>query len=410
MNWKYQKLADVCVINPSKKELEDISRQSEVSFLPMKAVSEEGIIINQEKRKIKDVIKGFTYFKDNDVLLAKITPCFENGKRTIAKDLLNGIGFGSTEFHVLRPKDMVTTRWIFYAVTQEDFRNNAKSQMTGTAGQKRVPKRVLEEYQIPIPVIHEQEKITEEIETQFTRLDSAIKTLNAIKKKLDVYRKSVLKAAFEGRLIPFELISKEQLISDYCKKVRQLNPKSEDFDSFLYIDISSIDNKKNKIVYPKEIKSDKAPSRAKQETFPGDIVYSTVRVYLMNVALVPAFGDKQIISSTGFTVLRTNKKLNSKFLFYYLLSVYVTNKLNSKQRGTSYPAIRDNDLFEMTIKVPKVEIQERVVQEIESRFSVVGKLEQTVDKALLKSNQLRKSILKSAFEGKLVKYEGDNNG
>ena len=139
---------------------------------------------------MKDVIKGYTNFRDGDVLLAKITPCFENGKRAIANNLLNGIGFGSTEFHVLRPKDEVTSDWIFYAISRSDFCNIAKSQMTGTAGQKRVPTRVLEQFDIPIPSVKEQEVIAGNIETQFTRLDAAIKSLEVIEDKLSVYRRT----------------------------------------------------------------------------------------------------------------------------------------------------------------------------------------------------------------------------
>src|SRR3989338_5514436 len=189
-NWKHASLSEVCEVNPGKKDLLNTNKEQEVTFLPMAAVSEEGKILARESRKLKDVIKGYTNFRDGDVLLAKITPCFENGKRAIAKNLLNGIGFGSTEFHVLRPKGEITSDWIFYAISRSDFCNIAKSQMTGTAGQKRVPTRVLEQFRIPIPTRREQEKISESIETQFTRLDAAIKSLKAIKTKLGPYRKS----------------------------------------------------------------------------------------------------------------------------------------------------------------------------------------------------------------------------
>ncbi|PIV28961.1 MAG: restriction endonuclease subunit S, partial [Candidatus Altarchaeum sp. CG03_land_8_20_14_0_80_32_618] len=152
----YKKLSELCDINPSKKEVKDFDIDTEVTFLPMASVSKKGKIVYREKKKIKDVIKGYTYFKDGDVLLAKITPCFENGKRAIAKDLKNGIGFGSTEFHIIRPKEKVTSDWIFFSISRDDFKNEAKNKMTGTAGQKRVPARIVENFKIPVPKVQEQ--------------------------------------------------------------------------------------------------------------------------------------------------------------------------------------------------------------------------------------------------------------
>src|SRR3989339_2230570 len=114
--WKQSLLSEVCEVNPGKKDLQELDKDTVVSFLPMALVSEDGKIIDKEERKLKEVIKGYTNFRDGDVLLAKITPCFENGKRAIAKNLTNGVGFGSTEFHVLRSKGEVTSDWIFHAI------------------------------------------------------------------------------------------------------------------------------------------------------------------------------------------------------------------------------------------------------------------------------------------------------
>ena len=102
-------------------------------------------------RQVAEVEKGYTYFQEGDVLFAKITPCMENGKCAIAKRLVNGIGFGSTEFHVIRPKESVTSEWIYYYLRQETTRKKAKRSMTGSAGQKRVPSLFLQDVEIPLP-------------------------------------------------------------------------------------------------------------------------------------------------------------------------------------------------------------------------------------------------------------------
>ena len=198
---KYSPFSEICDINPSKQEIGELNDDLEVTFLPMLAVSKTGVILEKKIKRLKDVKKGYTFFKNGDVLLAKITPCFENGKKAIVKELKNNIGFGSTEFHVLRPKEEVISEWIYYGVSLEDFRNKAKSQMTGTAGQKRVPKRVLESYAIPIPTKPIQEKIVKEIESRLSVCDKVEKTVEQNLIKIEYLRQSILKKAFEGKLV-----------------------------------------------------------------------------------------------------------------------------------------------------------------------------------------------------------------
>ena len=200
----YKKLSELCDINPSKKEVKDFDIDTEVTFLPMASVSKKGKIVYREKKKIKDVIKGYTYFKDGDVLLAKITPSFENGKRAIAKDLKNGIGFGSTEFHIIRPKEKVTSDWIFFSISRDDFKNEAKNKMTGTAGQKRFPARIVENFKIPVPKVQEQTQIVSEIESRFSVIDKLEETVDNSLLKAEQLRKSILKSAFEGKLVKYD--------------------------------------------------------------------------------------------------------------------------------------------------------------------------------------------------------------
>lgn len=198
--WNRMPLSKACEIKPSKKEVNNLPQDLNVSFLPMPNVSENGKIIKHDERKLKAVRKGYTYFKNGDVLLAKITPCFENGKKAIAEDLINGIGFGSTEFHVLRPLDNVLSKWIFYAVSLESFRNEAILQMTGAVGQKRVPSRIIEEFEILIPSPEEQKSIVQEIESRFSVCDKMEETINNSLEQAEALRQSILKQAFEGKL------------------------------------------------------------------------------------------------------------------------------------------------------------------------------------------------------------------
>jgi type I restriction enzyme S subunit len=126
----------------------------------MAAVSEiTGSIIQEEERKLSEVVKGFTAFRDGDVLVAKITPCFENGKIALAK-ITHELGFGSTEFHVVRAQsDYLDTRYLFHFLRQPRIRLEGERRMTGSAGQRRVPKSFIENLEIPLPSLAEQRRI-----------------------------------------------------------------------------------------------------------------------------------------------------------------------------------------------------------------------------------------------------------
>ena len=143
------RLGEVCTINPKAPAFED---DLLVSFVPMPKVGENGEFDPSEEREYQSVKKGFTYFREGDVLFAKITPCMENGKGAVARALRNGIGYGSTEFHVLRPVDgKVLSDWLYYLTSWSVFRKEAEKNMTGSAGQKRVPKAFLENYSVCVP-------------------------------------------------------------------------------------------------------------------------------------------------------------------------------------------------------------------------------------------------------------------
>ena len=156
-----RKLSECCIINPRRTSV-CLKDSDYVSFVPMPSVSENGTlqdVMDEEYGKVK---KGFTYFENNDVLFAKITPCMENGKGAIAHSLTNGIGMGSTEFHILRPiKGLSNPYWLLCLTRMPIFRKLAEKNMTGTGGQKRVGAAFLENFMIGLPPIEAQNTFEE---------------------------------------------------------------------------------------------------------------------------------------------------------------------------------------------------------------------------------------------------------
>ena len=201
--WVWTTLGEIAGINPRDSFLHDLPDETEVSFVPMAAVdARKGTITQPMIRTLGEVRKGYTPFREGDVLFAKITPSMENGKAAIALQLRNGLGFGSTEFHVLRPRrEAVLSEWIFYFVRQEKFRQEAKANFAGTAGQLRVPAKFLIAYPLPLAPLPEQRRIVAKIEELFSQLDAAEEGLQRVRRNLKRYRATVLKAAVEGRLV-----------------------------------------------------------------------------------------------------------------------------------------------------------------------------------------------------------------
>ena len=153
-------LGEICAVNPREKRLQSPDEDVIVSFVPMAAVDERlGTIAVREERPLSEVSKGFTAFENGDVLFAKITPCMENGKIALARNLVNGAGRGSTEFLVIRPGARVLGEYVYHFVRQPRFRDTAKQNFKGTAGQQRVPKSFIESALVPLPTLDEQRRI-----------------------------------------------------------------------------------------------------------------------------------------------------------------------------------------------------------------------------------------------------------
>jgi len=185
-----------------------------------------------------------------------------------------------------------------------------------------------------------------------------------------------------------------------CEAVLKVNPKQKPNKQFAYLDIASIDNTENKITSPKYYFGKDAPSRARQVVKLGDILFSTVRTYLKNIAIVNNIYAGQI-ASTGFCVIRPILSSNKYFLYMSFHNDFI-NQLSKIQRVTSYPAIRNSDVFNQVIALPPLKEQIKIAEGIDWVFSIINESELVLKSELKRAQSLRQSILKRAFEGKLV--------
>ena len=190
-NYKQEKISSFSIVNPSKVEIRTIDDNTIVSFVEMASVSENGIITNTVDKPLKVLRKGsYTYFRDNDIIIAKITPCMENGKCALAKGLSNGIGMGSSEFHVIRTNETMNNKFLFSILNRAVVRKEAEKNMTGSSGHRRVPASYYENFKVPVLPIREQEKIVRQIEIlENTIIAEQAKIDSSVDKKKEILKK-----------------------------------------------------------------------------------------------------------------------------------------------------------------------------------------------------------------------------
>ncbi len=198
--WALRPLAEIAQINPPLNRCVP-GDDYVVTFAPMRAVGVEGSgFVAPETRPYGEVKRGFTAFRPGDIIMAKITPCMENGKTMLVPEVPSGVCFGSTEFHVIRPEAGINGKWIELFLLRQETRRNAQREMEGAVGQMRVPAAFLQSLQVPVPPQAEQGRIVQFIEETSLDLNAGIATLQRCQEKLAHYRASVLKAAVEGDL------------------------------------------------------------------------------------------------------------------------------------------------------------------------------------------------------------------
>ena len=199
-DWQNITIGEVVTISPKKEKA--IDDDTDVSFSSMHLMSSSlSEHLTYEIKKWADVKKGFTVFRNNDVLLAKITPCFENGKSAVAQDLINGIGTGSTEFMVLRSSNQILPKFLYFLVNTPDFRQAGIHNMTGSVGHKRVPKDFVSTWAFSLPPLAEQTEIVAILESKLNACDQLAAELSKQLKQAELLKQAVLKAAFSGSLL-----------------------------------------------------------------------------------------------------------------------------------------------------------------------------------------------------------------
>ena len=387
------KIGEICSINPRQND--NIPENSEISFIPMAAVSTNGQVDLSDTLESSKV-KNYTVFRNGDVLFAKITPCMENGKGAIVHNLANGYGAGSTEFIVLRPNaDMITAKWLYLYLSQRSFRWECQQHMTGSAGQKRVPPKYLASCEIPVPPVSEQERIVSKIEELFSKLDASVAELKTAKEKLKVYRQAVLKEAFTGLSNKRPIREMTSIVTSGSRGWAKYYSNSG--AKFIRIGNLTRDSIKIDLSEPQYVSPPVNAEGARTKLQPNDVLVS-ITADLGSIGLVTEVVGGAYINQ-HIALVRFKNSEQSEFMAWYLRSDWGQKDLLKNKRGAGKLGLGLNDIRDAKVPVVSDEQAKTIVFEISGRLSVCDSIEQTIDTSLQKAEAMRQSILKQAFEG-----------
>jgi type I restriction enzyme S subunit len=383
------RLDDVCEINPRMPKT--LADEDGVSFLPMAAVSEDGQINFEEEREFREVKKGYTYFERGDVLLAKITPCFENGKATRTLSLLNPIGFGSTEFHVLRAGKGIDPSYLFHIIWNSKLREVGANNMTGSAGQKRVPADFLKRLEIPVPALNEQRRIAAILD----KADSLRRKRKRAVALVEHGRDSVIESALQSNSSGQVAALKEYLefITTGGRNWSQYYSQGGSrFIRSLDVRMNSISNEGLVYVTP--------PNNAEARrtcTRDGDVLLTVTGSRIGRVAELPVNLSGSYVSQ-HVAILRLNrKKLRPKFLSFFLSSRAGQRQIQKWQYGQTKPGLNFRQIEGFLIPKASIDFQIYLEQAIERFEALLGV--QEVHSARL--TNLFSSLQSRAFSGHL---------
>jgi type I restriction enzyme S subunit len=413
--WTVKRLRFVAEINPSKSEVSSLPEVTEVSFLPMEAIGEDGSLDLERVRPLADVQTGYTYFRDGDVAIAKITPCFENGKGAVMRDLHGGIGFGTTELIVARPKKGHTTsEYLHWLFTSRSFRIAGEASMYGAGGQKRVPDDFVRDFAIAFPPLSEQISIATFLDHETANIDALIKEQKRLIELLKEKRQAVISQAVTKGIdpnVPMKGSGVEWLgevpahweiggLTRFIEPVvdyRGRTPTKVESGVFL---VTARNIRDGKIDYAASIEFVDAASaeslldRGRPEI--GDLLF-TMEAPLGQVALI----DRTDIALAQRIVKFRGRLgvLQSNFLLYWFMGDFCQARLTTLATGSTALGIKASKLGMIECLVPPLEEQADIVRYLEAEFEVLDALMLEAEVASELLVERRSALISAAVTG-----------
>jgi type I restriction enzyme S subunit len=398
-------------VNPPAPRLRRLAAEDEVSFVPMDALSGHGRIDLDQTRTLADVSSGYTEFQDNDVIVAKITPCFENGKAALATGLTNGAAYGTTELHVLRAGPALDPGFLFYVATSDRFRKLGESEMYGAGGQKRVPPEFVKDFPMPVPPLPEQRHIAAFLDRKTAQIDGLIARKQELLEKLKEERLTVITQAVTRGLNPAARLRNsgipwlgqvpqhwQVMKFRYRTKIQegQVDPEEAPYSDLPLIAPNHIESNTGH-VFDVTSAHDQAAISGKYLVRKGDVVYSKIRPHLNKCALVNFDG----LCSADMYPIRTEPELTSGYLLYWMLARPFLDYATESSMRVAMPKLNRDTLSAAPLVVPPESEQNAIVAHIRKLAKRIDAMATQVELAIDRLYEYRNALITSATTGEV---------
>ena len=411
MPWPVRRLRFSIRANPVRSEVAGWKPDTLVSFVPMDAVGEYGGMDVSQEKPLEDVYAGYTYFAEQDVVVAKITPCFENGKGAIAGGLTNGVGFGTTEFHVLRSLDDVSYRWLFYLTLSDAFRKIGGSEMLGAGGQKRVTEDFIKNFRIGLPSLAEQTQIAAFLDWKTSQIDALIAKKKELIDKLKEKRLAVITQAVTRGLdaaaplrdsgvpwlgdVPAHW---EVMRFGYRTRVEQgqVDPEFDQYVEMLLVAPNHIESDTGRL-WDVTTAGEQGAISGKYRVYSGDVLYSKIRPHLNKCALIEFDG----LCSADMYPIRPEHGLTATFLWYWMIAQPFLDYATESSMRVAMPKLNRETLSAAPLALPPVSEQTEICAHIQVRTVRIDKMLNTTEAAITRLTEYRTALITAATSGQI---------
>jgi type I restriction enzyme S subunit len=413
--WPTKRLRFLTAI-PQKGEIGGVPDETEVSFVPMEAIGENGQIETSRTKAIAEVRNGYSYFAEGDVVLAKITPCFENGKGAIAKHLVNDVGFGTTELHVIRVGPGLDARFLFYVTKSHPFRKLGEAEMYGAGGQKRVPESFVRDFRVHVPGLDEQRVIADFLDREAAKIDDLVDCKSTLLRQLADREQALITSAVCRGLngsartratgilwigdVPehWELLHLRRVVKkfvDYRGRTPEKVPDGVPLVTAVNIKNGRIDLSLGQEFMP-EADYDEWMVRGLPER--GDLLVTT-EAPLGEVAQIE---DTRVALAQRIILLKVKKKkISNEYLKYFFLSAAGQGELWTRASGSTALGIKASRFKGITVIVPPLSEQSAIVDHLDRETSRLGQLKRAVEGSIPRLSEYRTSLISAAVTGQI---------
>ncbi len=406
--WPKKRLRFLTSRARSSEEGDLLSGSSEVLFLPMEAIGEQGQLDLSRTRPIEDVRTGYSMFFEGDVVIAKITPCFENGKGALIRGVPNGIGFGTTELYVLTPGPDLDGRFLYYVTVDPRFRRLGEAWMTGAAGQQRVPENFVRDYVVPVPPLPQQRAIADYLDRETARIDALIAVKMRLLELLAEKRRALITRAVTRGLDPNVPLRDSGI--PWLGKIpahweterarwlfRERDERSDTGEEELLTvsHITGVTPRSEKDVHMFEAET----KEGYKICLKGDLVINTLWAWMGAMGVAPLSG----IVSPAYNVYEPLGRLEPNFVDALVRLPVFAQEVTRFSKGVWSSRLRlyPEAFFDVWLPVPPLDEQRAIVERVISEAAKIDAVTSAAERTIALLKERREALIAAAVTGQI---------